>query len=268
MASTRATEPLETLDDDAFRQYQREGYLLVGDALPAETIDAARTRLREYTHGDREAPFQTMLEPAVEAGDAEVDEAGDAVRKYEGLDMVREDDVFRSLAEADGIVDPVADLLGPDLKLLRSAAMMKPPRVGSEKGLHQDAAYYPIQPRDHLTAWIPLDEATPENGCMQVVPGGHLEGPKEHVTQEYATDIVIPEEEYDEYVAVPMEPGDVLFTHCLTPHKTAPNTTDSPRRALIDSYMHARSRFTDPPEERPPYVDSVHVAGAEYPGCV
>ncbi|WP_200840417.1 phytanoyl-CoA dioxygenase family protein [Natrialba sp. INN-245] len=262
---------ISTLSDEQFEQYQRQGYVVLEDALSAETVERVRSRLREYTHGDREREgFTSQLEPAVERGEREVDERGDAVRKFEGLGMVETDDVFREVAENDSIVSAAQDLLGPNLKLLRSAAMFKPPQVGSEKGFHQDAAYYPIQPMDHVTVWIALDEATPENGCMTVVPGAHRDGLLEHEAVEYDTDIVIPGSEYDDedLVPVPMEAGDALFSHCLLPHYTAPNETDRWRRALIMAYMNSRSRFTQDEDERPPWVDSVRIAGEEFPGCV
>jgi ectoine hydroxylase-related dioxygenase (phytanoyl-CoA dioxygenase family) len=256
------------LDESAFEQYQREGYLVVEDALPEGLVDRARRRLHAYASGERDAPFSAMVEPEAEA-DSVADADPDEVRKFEGLDMVREDDVFRAVADAAGVVDPVVDLLGPHVKLLRSAAMMKPPGIGSEKRLHQDAAYYPIRPHDHVTAWIALDEATTENGCMTVAPGGHHDGLYDHRAEEYDTDIVIPESAYDgSFVEVPMAPGDVLLSHCLVPHRTGPNRTEKPRRALIMAYMDARSRFTEPPEERAPWVDSVGVRGWDFPGCV
>ncbi|MFP8951719.1 phytanoyl-CoA dioxygenase family protein [Natrialbaceae archaeon A-arb3/5] len=259
------------LTDTEFEQYQTEGYLLVEDALSEAMVERVTERLREYTHGDREAAaFDSQIEPRVERGELAVEEEGDAVRKFEGLGMVETDDVFREVANNETIVSVADQLLGPNLKLLRSAAMFKPPEVGSEKGYHQDAAYYPIRPLDHLTVWIALDEATPENGCMNVVPGAHTNGLLGHESVEYDTDIVIAEREYDEddAVAVPMEAGSVLFTHCLTPHYTAPNTTDKWRRALIMSYMRSRSRYTKPDEELPPWVDDVHIKGEEFPGCV
>lgn len=268
MARAQYTDGIETLSDEAFEQYQQEGYLVVEGALSDDEVDRVVERLRAYSHGDREPTFETMLEPEIDPD--EVENEGDTVRKFEGLSMVRDDGVFHDLAHHDAIVSVARDLLGPHLKLLRSAAMMKPPNVGSEKGLHQDAAYYPIQPRDHVTVWIALDEATPENGCMTVVPGAHMDGLMDHSTVDYDTDILIRDSPYeaDDFVELPMEPGDALFTHCLMPHRTAPNTTDSWRRAYINAYMSARSRFTRPPEERAPYVDSEPIAGESFPGCV
>ena len=55
-------------------------------------------------------------------------------------------------------------------------ALLKPPR-GREKPWHQDHAYFNL-PLDTpiVGVWIALDEATPENGCMHVIPGSHREG--------------------------------------------------------------------------------------------
>ena len=254
------------LNDAQFEQYQREGYVVVEDCLDGATVEGVTERIESYVRGDREeATFQRMLEP-----DAATDALGDTdpVRKFEGLGMVREDDVVASLVDDTNIVEVVQQLQGPNLSLLRSAAMLKPPRVGSEKTFHQDAAYYPIHLMDHVTVWIALDQSTTENGCMQVVPGAHNDGLLGHEAVEYDTDITIAEADYgpEDAVALPMEPGDVLFQHCLLPHYTAPNETDDWRRAFIASYMRNRSRFTDP--DPPEWVDSEHVSGERFPGCV
>ncbi|QIO23810.1 phytanoyl-CoA dioxygenase family protein [Haloarcula sp. JP-L23] len=255
-----------TLTDAQFEQYQRDGYVVVEDCLDGATVEAVTTRIESYVRNDREETgFNRMLEPDV---DADSFEDGDPVRKFEGIDMVREDDVFADLVHDEAIVDVVEQLQGPNLHLLRSAAMLKPPRVGSEKKFHQDAAYYPIHPMDHVTVWIALDQSTTENGCMQVVPGAHTDGLLGHEAVEYDTDIAIAEADYgpEDAVALPMDPGDVLFQHCLLPHYTAPNETEDWRRAYIASYMRSRSRFTD--ENPPEWVDSYDVTGESFAGCV
>jgi ectoine hydroxylase-related dioxygenase (phytanoyl-CoA dioxygenase family) len=39
---------------------------------------------------------------------------------------------------------------------------------------HQDAAYWPLSPREHnITAWIALFDTDASNGCMRVIPGTH-----------------------------------------------------------------------------------------------
>ena len=256
-----------SLTDRQFEQYQTDGYAVVDGLLSGEEVTALKTRLREYVRGDRQAEgFERMLEPSVDPD--EFAREGDPVRKLEGVDMAREDDVFADLATHEGILEVVERLQGPNLKLLRCAGMLKPPGVGSAKKFHQDAAYYPIRPMDHVTVWVALDEATPENGCMQVVPGAHTDGLLKHEAEAYDTDITVAERDYGESdtVALPMDPGDVLLQHCLLPHYTAPNGSERWRRAMIVAYMRSRSRFGT--DDRPEWVDSMAVAGDEFPGCV
>ena len=255
------------LTDAQFEQYQRDGYVVAENLLSSDEVDRVRSRIREYTTGERtETEFSRMLEPDSDA--SAFDHEGEPVRKFEGVGMAREDDVFADLAHHDDILEIVTQLQGPNLKLLRSAAMMKPPQVGSEKKFHQDAAYYPIQPMDHVTVWIALDEATEDNGCMRVVPGAHTDGLLGHEAIDYETDITIAERDYglEDTIALPMDPGSVLFQHCLLPHYTAANTTDSWRRGFILAYMRSRSRFTS--EDPPEWVDSLQITGKEFPGCV
>lgn len=256
------------LTDEQFLQYQQQGYVVVEDVLSESDVASVKSRLRDYTQGERAAGFDRMFEPAAERNNIDFEHEGEPVRKFEGVGMVREDRVFSDLAHHEGIVSIVSQLLGSNMKLLRSAAMMKPPEIGSEKSVHQDAAYYPIRPMDHVTVWIALDDATTQNGCMQVVPGAHTDGLLRHETVEYDTDIELTADEYGEDAVrtLPMESGSALFQHCLLPHYTEANTTDDWRRAFIVAYMRARSRFTD--ESPPDWVDSVHITGEEFPGCV
>jgi ectoine hydroxylase-related dioxygenase (phytanoyl-CoA dioxygenase family) len=51
---------------------------------------------------------------------------------------------------------------------------MKPPTCGTAKPLHQDNYFFECTPHDSvLTAWIALDDATLENGCLHYIDGTH-----------------------------------------------------------------------------------------------
>ena len=86
---------------------------------------------------------------------------------------MQEDDRFRALGLNERIVSVVNQILGPDIKLFRNSLLLKPPAVGSAKGWHQDSPYWPIEPMALCSCWFLLDDATLENGCMVVIPGGH-----------------------------------------------------------------------------------------------
>ena len=203
-----------------------------------------------------------QVEPVVQRGEAGAAGPLDALRKVEGL--VGNDDVFLGLAKDPRLLGPVTELLGPDIKLFRDALMMKPARHGSAKPYHQDSAYWQVDPPDLCSAWIALDDATLKNGCMRVLPGSHRWGVIEH---KHLADYQVEEERLDlsGEVSAPLEAGGVLLFHSLLLHATSPNASDSPRRAMICSYMSARSRHTGDPARKPDYL---LLQGRDHPGAV
>ncbi len=243
--------------------YQRDGYIVVEDLVTDDELERLRSRLRNYTHGGRNSEsLRIQVEPRVQRGELQVDHPGDGIRKIDGL--VEGDDRFRKLGLHPNILAIITQLLGPDIKLYRNSLLLKPPAVGSAKGMHQDSPYWPIEPMDLCSCWFPLDAATLENGCMAVMPGGHKRGALPHV--EVQDDYVIDEAYYqaDQMITVPMRAGSGLFFHSLLPHYTAPNRSKNWRRAIALSYMSARSRYTHD-GAGPVYF---HVQGKTYPGCV
>lgn len=251
------------LSDEQLAAYERDGYVVVEDLLPEAEVAALRERVREYTHGGRPlAGIVAQVEPRVQRGELQVEHPGDGIRKLDRL--VQEDDLFRRLGLNEGIVGIVAQILGPDLKLFRNSLMLKPPEVGSQKGMHQDSPYWPIEPMALCSCWFALDDATPENGCMAVIPGGHRRGPLPHVhvTDDFVVDPACCDPA--EGVLAPVRAGGGLFFHSLLPHATAPNRSRKWRRAIALSYMASRARYTGE-GEGPEYFP---VRGRSYPGCV
>jgi len=71
------------------------------------------------------------------------------------------------------LLDVIEGLLGPDLVLLYSHILNKKPG-GPRVAWHQDGPYWwRVEPKIAVTAWVALDDATRENGCMRVIPGSH-----------------------------------------------------------------------------------------------
>ncbi len=243
--------------------YQRDGFIVVENLLSSGEVESLRQRVRDYTHGDRDRRnIRFQVEPRVTRGELTVDHPGDGIRKIDGL--VEEDELFQALGLHDNIVGIVEQLLGPDLKMFRNALLLKPPQVGSQKGMHQDSPYWPIQPMELCSCWFALDDATPENGCMAAIPRAHNAGALPHVR--VVDDFVVDETAYDASAAVmaPVAAGGGLFFHSLLPHATAPNQSEHWRRAIALSYMSARSRHTKEGDE-PTYFP---VSGRSFPGCV
>ena len=237
MAARLTSEQLET--------YQRDGHMVVEELVTTDELQGLRARLREFTHGGRSrAGLQIQIEPRIQRGELAIDHPGDGIRKIDGL--VEHDDLFRSLGFNKNIVGILEQIFGgPDIKMLRNSLLMKPPEVGSEKGMHQDSPYWPIEPMSLCSCWFPLDDTTLENGCMAVIIGGHRKGvlPHLHTTDDYTIDEA--HFESDELIQVPMKAGSGLLFHSLLPHRSGPNHSNTWRRAIALSYMSARSVYTD-----------------------
>jgi|ETNmetMinimDraft_26_1059896.scaffolds.fasta_scaffold27724_1 ectoine hydroxylase-related dioxygenase (phytanoyl-CoA dioxygenase family) len=261
--SSRKRKRFMNLSEEQLAAYERDGYLAVEGLLSEQEVTALQERLREYTHGGRSTEKLTVqVEPRVERGELQVEHPGDGIRKIDRL--VHEDDLYRKLGTHPNIVGIIEQILGPDIKLFRNAMLLKPPDVGSAKGMHQDSPYWPIRPMELCSCWFAIDDATAKNGCMGVLPGGHRNGELPHVN--VTDDYVAREDCYDmnDLVLAPLKAGGGLFFHSLLPHYTAPNRSQNWRRAIALSYMSAKSTYAGE-KEKPEYLT---IQGESFAGCV
>jgi phytanoyl-CoA hydroxylase len=214
---------------------ERDGYLLVRGLLDPATCREYAERLQDYAGARRVPPYGMSLqrEPVLERSGETRSDGGD-IRK---ISWLHADELFRQLISDAAIVRRVTALVGTPVRLFRADALMKPAEVGSEKGVHQDAPYWPIRPMSMWSIWTSFDPATLDNGCLTVLPGSHRDGPLPHVRTE--DDFVVAPQHYDgaDLVPLPMEPGDVLFFHSLLVHGSAANVSGRPRRAVTVSYL-------------------------------
>ncbi|MBP95430.1 phytanoyl-CoA dioxygenase [Candidatus Poribacteria bacterium] len=132
-----------------------------------------------------------------------------------------------------------AKLLGVEKENINGGGHMilKPAKYGRETPWHQDEAYWnPHEMAHRLSAWLPLDPATLDSGCMQFIPRSHLQDvlPHRHVDDDPLVHALVTDEvNPDQSVACPIPLGGVTFHHCRTLHYSGPNLTDQQRRAYI-----------------------------------
>jgi phytanoyl-CoA hydroxylase len=242
-------------------EFEEKGYLVAKGLLAPDEIARLLNRLGEYAGGERPATngIVVQIEPRVERNEITAQDRAGSVRKIDNL--VPGDGLFTQLALNPTIVSIMQSVLGPNLQLYRSAALMKPPGIGSQKGVHQDSPYWPIEPMNLVSCWIAFDRATVANGCMTVIPGSHRLGPLPHV--EITDDYVIAEEHYRAHDLIPveMEAGTGLVFHSLLIHGTAPNRSPFPRRAITLSYMSSLSYYTGPE----PVPEFFRISGEDRP---
>lgn len=142
-----------------------------------------------------------------------------------------------TLYEANGLAI-ARQLLGPDAAYGGDHAIFKPAHSGAATPWHQDEAYWnPDLNYNSISLWMPLQEATLENGCMQFIPGSQNWEIVPHRsiggdTRIHGLETVDPVDESNA-VACPLPPGGVTLHGSRTLHYTGANHSDVPRRAYI-----------------------------------
>jgi ectoine hydroxylase-related dioxygenase (phytanoyl-CoA dioxygenase family) len=137
----------------------------------------------------------------------------------------------------------------PALRLWHDQALYKE-AGGRYTEPHQDQPYWPMDEINTLTAWIPFDGSTRENGCMGYVPGSHRVGLRRFINIFTADEQVkILEDPKIEgvppvYVEVPR--GGVAFHHGLTVHMAGPNKSGRTRRVQTMIYFRDGATRTKP----------------------
>jgi len=129
-------------------------------------------------------------------------------------------------------------LLGPEADAQGEHAIFKPANYGAATPWHQDEAYWGEQmDYNSISIWIPLQQATIENGCMWFIPGSHRQDVQPH--HSIGHDVRVHGLEMDELpdmeraVACPIPAGGCTIHHNRTMHYAGANKSDVPRRALI-----------------------------------
>jgi phytanoyl-CoA hydroxylase len=154
---------------------------------------------------------------------------------------------FRLISD-DRLLDIAEKFIGPDIALFASVYVCKPPREGKPVLWHQDGSYWPIEPMKVVSLWLAVDDATPENSCMQVIPGTHrtkLEGLVPRTDVENVLGSSIDEALVDETKAVNLilRSGDVSVHHPNIIHGSKANLSDRRRCGLTIRYIPTSSKI-------------------------
>lgn len=233
----------------------------------------------EVGHFEREGylVFGEVFEPAeVEAFGRAYDDCLERLRSEDRLSNIRKgqlDDgtgtevyqircahlfhpMFADLIRDARILDRVESIIGENLRLILCQGLYKPAHTGGEIAWHQDDYYFRVDRQNAVVScWMAFDDVTRDNGCMWVIPRVHDRLWDHKGIESAGYQMSDP----DEDAAIPIETkaGLMMFHHGSTPHRTLPNTTDHPRRALAIHYVDAAAKIlggnreSEPPENTP-----------------
>jgi ectoine hydroxylase-related dioxygenase (phytanoyl-CoA dioxygenase family) len=221
------------LTPDDVARYHEQGFLALESFISAEEVDRMRTvydRLFAERSG-REVGDQFDL--------AGIDDDDSEANLPQILNPSQYAPELLHSATLDRAREVLLELLGPDATVGGDHAINKPPRHGVETPWHQDEAYWdPALRHTSLSIWIPLQEATVENGCMHFVPGSHHGEVVPHRPiggdpRVHGLEVEPGAVDVSAAVACPIPAGGATIHAGRTLHYTSPNHTADHRRAYI-----------------------------------
>jgi len=206
--------------------YDRDGYVLLQDAFSQPEVNAMIAGIEGSL--EKHARVRT-----------------DAEGKKTRLAIwhTLTDDIWGAASTAPSLVNNVRILLRQEVAFFHGKVMLKEAHTGGAWEWHQDYGYWYDQgflsPR-MLSAFVSLDQATRENGCLSVLRGSHRIGRQNHVRigSQFGVE---PErmaliEPHFERVYCEMDPGSALFFDANLLHTSGPNESDHHRRSFITAY--------------------------------
>ncbi len=264
-------------DPEALRSFADDGYAVLPGFIAADRLERLRQRAAQivdafepdastsaFSTRDRSRVADAALlasahavhcfleEDAVDAqGRLRVPKAG-AVNKI-GHALHDLDPVFEPFSHSPALVQVAAAIGLVDPQVWQSQLIFKQPRIGGEVGWHQDASFFHTEPptggsdgyRDDApilpvtTFWFALEDATVDNGCLQVQAGAHR-GPAAVLRERYVNDNgrlrmhaldPMPWPDPADARALPVAAGTLVVFHGLLPHCSAPNRSERSRLA-------------------------------------
>jgi len=250
----------QTCMDSNLQQFLTDGYLVVENFASHQECDAIRSRTAELiddfdpsivvsiftTHEQSRVADEYFLnsgdkirfffeENAFDSNgtlkqdkEQSINKIGHALHDLDPVfDRFSRSEKIRQLTEDLGVVNPL---------LLQSMYIFKQPNIGGEVSCHQDSTFLFTEPNDIVGLWFALEDATLENGCLWVIPGGHKQGLKSRWVRaanggmEFKTFDATPWAE-DELVPLEVKKGTVIVLHGLLPHRSLENGSSKSRHA-------------------------------------
>lgn len=209
--------------------FKKNGYVFIPGFLRTEEVDTIRKN------------FDRVIDevvPEMPENSVFYEDKSDPSTLKQLIDLHLYDPFFKEVL-TDGKFKEMAEYLLDDQVIGKNLEYFnKPPLIGKPTPPHQDGYYFMLNPSVAVTMWMALEPADLENGCVKYVKGSHLKGMRPHGrTQTLGfsqgiTDFGTEDDQQNE-VSFPAQPGDLLIHHSLTIHHAGGNTSsDRSRKAL------------------------------------
>ncbi|HTC30069.1 MAG TPA: phytanoyl-CoA dioxygenase family protein [Candidatus Acidoferrum sp.] len=246
---------------DDVQRYQTQGFIVFPNFKSSEEIAALRERAAVIVAAFDSNEAATIFSTQGDSGrsDAYFMESGERIRCFLEADgrtvnkighaMHDLDPVFNAFSR-DARLGGIAERVGlRDARIYQSMYIFKQPHIGGEVSWHQDAAFFDTDPPSVTAFWFALEDATRENGCVWVQPGGHRsplrarfisDGQRARLETVDAT----PWPSFDEAIALEVPAGTLVVFDGMLPHYSAPNRSPQSRHAYTLHAVDARARYS------------------------
>jgi phytanoyl-CoA hydroxylase len=155
--------------------------------------------------------------------------------------------LFRQAVSDERLLDILEAILGPNVEFLSDKVVFKDTERHVASPWHQDWPYW--EGTHKISVWVALDDATPENGCLKLLPGSHLGSVIHDGDRSDGSGFghrIRPETvEESAAISAPVEAGGAVFFHDLTMHASHPNTERRERWTWVPTFRDAQGE--DPP---------------------
>lgn len=224
--------------------YEREGYVIVPDAIDAELVGEARAHVEWLQERHPDTSPEHLFD------------------HLEDLDPFW----YRLVAD-DRLLDIAEAFIGSDIALFATGYISKPPFSGRPVLWHQDGSYWPLEPMDVVSLWLAVDDATVENGCLRVIPGSHSLDIQPFIKRDADASVLGSEIDpslVDERLAVDLElaAGSVEVHHPNIIHGSNANASPHRRCGLTIRYIPTTTRITSTGRQEKAYL----LRGSARPG--
>lgn len=224
------------LSNFEIRFFRDQGYLLLPGFLPTGKIPPLVAIADEHLEKARR-----QAEEGKDLTEKTADGMGTTIFRLSKL--TERSPLFAEVALEPRIGEIMRQLLGDDAALClnrHNMMVVKSPGGTRPIDFHQDGR---IWAHDNIISVMTfLDEATLENGCLHVVPGGHRfglldvperEDGRRHMDLDQADQAAL----VRQALPVPMNPGDTLIFNSVLPHGSKVNRSTKLRRNMTFAYM-------------------------------
>ncbi len=233
--------------DQQVRFFVDNGYLVVPNLVAADEIEELKADTVKIARGGY--PCENLKPLSATLTDAEVLQSILCIHQPHYISEVMLKYVKH--ARICGVLSQITAAHLPywdgSVKCMQSMLFVKPPNFQGQ-AWHQDEIYIPTRDRSLIGAWIAIDDATIQNGCLYVVPGSHRSGllydQRPHNNPD-EFDFAGESYGFDEKQQIPVEvkAGTVVFFNGYLLHRSHKNRSNIYRRVLVSHYMNAYSRL-------------------------